>query len=82
MPYCSNSEWPAPVRSHLPPHAQDIYREAFNHTFAAHPGGAGASHRVGGGQRSYVKVGGSWIGRATTTNRAQPFAARRRNAGT
>jgi cation transport regulator len=36
MPYRCNSELPAPLRSHLPPHAQDIYREAFNHAFGAH----------------------------------------------
>jgi cation transport regulator ChaB len=36
MPYRCNSELPAPARSHLPPHAQDIYRESFNHAFAAH----------------------------------------------
>jgi cation transport regulator len=26
------------VRHSLPEHAQDIYREAFNHAFAAHEG--------------------------------------------
>jgi cation transport regulator ChaB len=36
MPYGSNSDLPASVQAHLPPHAQDIYREAFNHAFAAH----------------------------------------------
>jgi cation transport regulator len=36
MPYPTNDDLPASVRSHLPPHAQDIYREAFNHAFAAH----------------------------------------------
>jgi cation transport regulator len=46
MPYRSNSELPAPVRSHLPPHAQDIYREAFNHAFAAHPDDARQEERA------------------------------------
>jgi cation transport regulator len=36
MPYRMNDDLPASVRRHLPPHAQDIYREAFNHAFAAH----------------------------------------------
>jgi len=31
VPYSSNSELPAGVRAHLPSHAQDIYRTAFNH---------------------------------------------------
>ena len=30
MPYPSNAELPMPVRRHLPPRAQDLYREAFN----------------------------------------------------
>ncbi|MCC6946243.1 MAG: ChaB family protein [Bradyrhizobiaceae bacterium] len=38
MPYATNADLPASVRNHLPPHAQDIYREAFNHAFAAHAG--------------------------------------------
>jgi hypothetical protein len=34
MPYRSNIDLPPPVRRVLPAHAQDIYREAFNHAFA------------------------------------------------
>ena len=30
MPYKKNSELPPGVRDHIPLHAQDIYREAFN----------------------------------------------------
>lgn len=33
MPYKSNQELPAQVKNNLPPHGQDIYREAFNHAF-------------------------------------------------
>ena len=40
MPYRANRDLPAPVQAHLPPHAQDIYREALNHAFAAHVGPA------------------------------------------
>ncbi len=54
MPYHSNSDLPPPVRSHLAPHAQDIYREAFNHAFVAHQADPRqeerAPHRLGGGQ--------------------------------
>lgn len=38
MPYRSNLDLPPSVRSHLPAHAQDIYREAFNHAYAAYAG--------------------------------------------
>ena len=37
MPYRTNADLPVSVQA-LPPHAQDIYREAFNHAFAAHVG--------------------------------------------
>jgi cation transport regulator len=68
MPYRSNVDLPPPVRHHLPPHAQDIYREAFNHSFAAHAGDPHCeqrAHRIAWGavKRSYVKVGESWIAR-------------------
>lgn len=33
MPYSSNSELPESVKSVLPAHAQDIYREAFNSAY-------------------------------------------------
>ena len=62
---------PASVQANLPPHAQDIYREAFNHAFAAHAGDPyqeERAHRIAWAavKRSYVKVGGSWIGRERT----------------
>ncbi|MCD6045309.1 MAG: hypothetical protein K0R48_472 [Gammaproteobacteria bacterium] len=31
MPYQKNEDLPESVKNHLPQHAQDIYREAFNH---------------------------------------------------
>ncbi|WP_341790393.1 ChaB family protein [Rickettsia endosymbiont of Polydrusus tereticollis] len=33
MPYKNNASLPESVKNHLPKHAQDIYREAFNHAF-------------------------------------------------
>jgi cation transport regulator len=33
MPYASNMDLPPSVRDHLPAHAQDIFREAFNSAF-------------------------------------------------
>ena len=38
MPYPANAGFPLSVRDHLPEHAQDIHRAAFNHAFAAHAG--------------------------------------------
>jgi len=66
MPYRTNDDLPPAVQRHLPPHAQDIYREAFNHAFAAHAGDPRqeeASHRIAWAavKKSYVKVGDSWI---------------------
>lgn len=33
MPYKNNSELPDSIKNNLPSHAQNIYREAFNHAF-------------------------------------------------
>ncbi|KAJ6644930.1 putative cation transport regulator ChaB [Pseudolycoriella hygida] len=33
MPYLVNDDLPESVKKHLPSHAQDIYREAFNHAY-------------------------------------------------
>lgn len=68
MPYRTNDDFPPSVSSHLPPHAQEIYREAFNHAFAAHAGEdrqEEAAHRIAWAavKRSYVKVGRSWQAR-------------------
>jgi len=65
MPYRTNADLPASVRGHLPDHAQVIYREAFNHAFAAHAGEADheeRAHRIAWAavKRSYVKVGDYW----------------------
>jgi len=68
MPYATNADLPPSVRNHLPDHAQDIYREAFNHAYAAHQGDVRqeeAAHRIAWAavKRSYVKSGESWIRR-------------------
>jgi cation transport regulator len=46
MPYRLNRELPPVVRSHLPEHAQDIYREAYNQAYAAHAGDAERERRA------------------------------------
>jgi cation transport regulator len=68
MPYATNFYLPPSVRRHLPEHAQDIYREAFNHAFAAHDGDPRqeeASHRIAWAavKRLYVKAGDGWVPR-------------------
>jgi cation transport regulator len=70
MPYPTNEALPPAIRGHLPAHAQDIYREAFNHAFTAHaddPRQEEASHRIAWAavKRSYEKVGDSWVRRGT-----------------
>ena len=68
MPYSHNLELPSSVRRHLPDHAQDIYREAFNHAFTEHAGDPRqekAAHRIAWGavKRRYVKDGDQWVER-------------------
>ena len=68
MPYAVNTELPASVRNHLPGHAQDIYRAAFNHAYAAHAGEPDQEKRAhmiawAAVKRSYVKRGEQWVSR-------------------
>lgn len=68
MPYRANDDLPISLRRHLPPHAQDIYRSAFNHAFEAHanePRQEEAAHRIAWAavKRSYVKFGSDWVAR-------------------
>ncbi|HLG81019.1 MAG TPA: ChaB family protein [Bradyrhizobium sp.] len=68
MPYPTNAALPPSIRQHLPAHAQDIYREAFNHAFAAHSGDLRqeeAAHRIAWAavKRAYEKAGDSWVRR-------------------
>jgi cation transport regulator len=71
MPYQTNEDLPNPITRHLPPHAEDIYRAAFNHAFAAHAGDPRqeeAAHRIAWAavKRVYVKIGDSWVAREGT----------------
>lgn len=66
MPYRTNEDLPPAVRGHLPDHACDIYRAAFNAAYAAHmddPRREEAAHRIAWGavKRSYVKDGAHWL---------------------
>lgn len=68
MPYATIAELPLPVRRHLPVHAQEIYRAAFNQAYAAHreePGCEQTACRIAWAavKRCYVKAGVDWIPR-------------------
>ena len=68
MPYVTNDDLPPTVRNHLPEHAQDIYREAFNHAWEEYADDARheeIAHRVAWAavKKEYVKTGGRWVPR-------------------
>ena len=65
MPYATNQELPSSVRDHLPGHAQDIFRAAFNAAFHEHehdPRQEEAAFRIAWAavKRSYEKDGDVW----------------------
>lgn len=70
MPYAANADLPPALQRRLPEHAQDIYREAFNHAWRQYADREPwrqeeIAHRVAWAavKRRYRKVGGSWIAR-------------------
>jgi cation transport regulator len=74
MPYLTNDDLPARVQSHLPQHAQDIYREAFNHAWQQYgedPRQEEIAHRVAWAavKKLYEKAGDEWVPRWTSGGR-------------
>src|SRR5262249_10858200 len=72
MPYFSNDDLPLSVRSHLPDHGQDIYREVFNHAWEEYAGDSRReeiAHRVAWAavKRVYTKLGPEWVLRRSST---------------
>lgn len=68
MPYLSNADLPPNVQNHLPSHAQDIYRAAFNSAYenrADNPFEEADAHKIAWAavERFYVKEGGEWVAR-------------------
>jgi len=70
VPYASNDDLPLSVRRHLPLHAQDIFRAAFNNAWQTY--GAKepwrreeVAHRVAWAavKKRYRKAGDDWIER-------------------
>jgi cation transport regulator len=63
MPYATNDDLPPSVRGHLPPHAQDIFREAFNHAFARHDEATAFRIAWAAVKHRYEKTNGVWVER-------------------
>lgn len=68
MLYRINDDLPAAVRKHLPDCVQTVYREAFNHAYAAHAGEIDReerSHMIAWAavKRTYIKRGKDWAPR-------------------
>jgi cation transport regulator len=63
LPYLENSQLPPSVQSRLPHHAQDIYREAFNHAWTEYGRDEVAAVRVAWAavKRRYEKRQGVWV---------------------
>lgn len=70
MPYVSNDDLPTSIREHLPYHAQDIFRAAFNNAWSRYGvtdpiHREKIAHRVAwtAVKRLYRKADGEWIER-------------------
>ncbi len=64
MPYDSRADLPESVRNHLPAHAQDIYKEAFNSAWEQYDHDESRAHRVAWGavKKQYHKnESGDWV---------------------
>ncbi len=68
MPYPTNEDLPESVRAHLPSHAQDIFRAAFNAAWVTYGvrnpwQREEIAHRVAWAavKRRYHKVGHDWV---------------------
>jgi len=70
MPYAAINDLPSPVRTRLPPHAQEIFLSAFNRAWVEYADRAPArreetAFRVAWAavKRKYEKIGNHWIER-------------------
>ena len=66
MPYTSNADLPEPVRNSLPPHAQTIWRAAFNASLAAGNSEASCAKIAWAAVKTKYKPGepgGKWVRR-------------------
>jgi len=79
MPYAFNDDLPQSVRRRLPPRAQDIFRNAFNHAWETYGGSEPdrveeIAHRVAWAavKKRYRKVGDSWVPREFALSAVAP----------
>lgn len=68
MPYARDEDLPPSVRNHLPRHAQEIFRNAFNHAWQTYRQSARVeeiAHRVAWAavKKRYQKLGKEWVPR-------------------
>jgi cation transport regulator len=68
MPYASPLDLPPALQQRLPPHAQEIYLQAFNHAwdgYADRPDREAVAHRVAWAavKRLYRRADGGWVPR-------------------
>jgi len=67
MPYASIEDLPSPITEHLPRHAQEIYRAAFNNAWDEYTDRGREreeiAHRVAWAavKRQYRKEGDGWV---------------------
>lgn len=66
LPYHDANDLPPSIRDHLPPHAQDIFRAAFNNAWYQHTGDhdvEAIAHRIAWAavKRRYRKDGDYWV---------------------
>jgi cation transport regulator len=63
MPYATIDELPPSVKGHLPSHAQEIYRAAFNNAWKASRLDEARAHRIAWAavKRKYRKIGDEWL---------------------
>jgi len=71
LPHAVNGDLPISVRLHLPEHAQDIFRAAFNHAFEQYntdPRQEEIANRIAWSavKRNYEKFDGTWVPRSPT----------------
>jgi len=81
MPYATIAELPERIRRHLPAHAQEIYRAAFNAAFQRYgPANEGRLARIAWAavKRQYMQLAGLWVRRVL---RARPNNELRRARG-
>jgi cation transport regulator len=67
MPYATNDDLPLSIRAHLPEHAQDIFRAAFNNAWTRYRGSEAIARRIAWSavKRRYVKRDIGWVPRSS-----------------